>query len=198
MLGIPCAGRAVRDLDLKSEGSVLEASRSGRGLRAILHAVRGRLDAGQPLPVFVSSHLHQDLYKHGLYGRLLGGLSDIVCVSSYAALPEMLTSRFGATSAVNITLRPEHSPTSRAELAHGIGVARRDSGREGWVLPEQMDGVIAALPADLHGRLVIIAAGFAGKRIGEEARRRGGVALDLGSIADYWMGVRTRGYLDLV
>jgi hypothetical protein len=45
---------------------------------------------------------------------------------------------------------------------------------------------------------VIVAAGYLGKWIAYQAALRGGVALDLGSIPDYWMGKRTRGYLDLV
>jgi hypothetical protein len=45
--------------------------------------------------------------------------------------------------------------------------------------------------------MVLIGAGYAGKVIVDEARRRGGVALDLGSIFDGWLGHHTRSYQDL-
>jgi hypothetical protein len=47
------------------------------------------------------------------------------------------------------------------------------------------------------GRLVLVGAGYPGKWLVSEARRRGGIALDLGSIFDYWLGLNTRSYLDL-
>jgi len=44
---------------------------------------------------------------------------------------------------------------------------------------------------------VLIGAGYPGKILVDVARARGGVALDLGSIFDYWLGLRTRSYLDI-
>ena len=46
-------------------------------------------------------------------------------------------------------------------------------------------------------RLVLVGAGYAGKIIVREAAKRGGVALDLGSMFDHWMGAHTRSYQDL-
>jgi hypothetical protein len=62
------------------------------------------------------------------------------------------------------------------------------------ILPEVLDDIIARLDGDLSGRLVIVGAGYAGKCIVDAARQRGGVALDLGSVLDYWLGVATRSY----
>jgi len=42
-----------------------------------------------------------------------------------------------------------------------------------------------------------VGAGYAGKIIIDEARQRGGIALDLGSIFDHWLGLHTRSYQDL-
>jgi tetratricopeptide (TPR) repeat protein len=189
ILGIPCAGRAVRDLDLKAD-VVMQAGRSGRGLRAVMDALVERLNQPAPYPVFVSSHLHQDLYKHALYASLFHGLEGVIVVSSHSALPQLICDRFGARSASGITIR----------AAHNLTVQLRNAGSAsdtGYVLPEQLEDAAAALPEDMRGRLVIVAAGYAGKCIVSAAKQRGAVALDLGSIADYWMGARTRSYLDL-
>ena len=48
--------------------------------------------------------------------------------------------------------------------------------------------------ADLAGRMVIVGAGYAGKVVIHEAKKRGAMALDLGSALDYWMGAATRSY----
>jgi hypothetical protein len=46
----------------------------------------------------------------------------------------------------------------------------------------------------IPGELVLVAGGFLGKLICERVRERGGIALDIGSAADYWMGFQTRSY----
>jgi len=47
------------------------------------------------------------------------------------------------------------------------------------------------------GRMVLVGAGYLGKWIVHQAKAAGGIALDIGSIADYWMGLKTRSYQDL-
>jgi hypothetical protein len=173
-------------MDLKSD-HVLDTGRTGRGHRAVLHSLRERLAGGALAPMFVSANLHQDLYRFGLYPALLQGARDVVCVSSHANLPERLVAEFGVVSATNITLRSAHSVRRMV-----------DQHENAFVLPDQRQNVVDAMDRDLKGRLVIVGGGYAGKWICHQAAQRGAVALDLGSIADYWMGARTRGYLELV
>jgi hypothetical protein len=47
------------------------------------------------------------------------------------------------------------------------------------------------------GCLVLVGAGYLGKWLVDVARAQGGVALDVGSVFDYWLGLTTRSYLDL-
>ena len=183
-LGIPGAGRVLRDLDLTDE-NVLNKGRSGRGIRAVMHAVDTRLASGEGLPTFVSFSIHQDLLRHDLYPALLAGVQDIVAVSSHPGLPEVLR-QFGVASATNITIRSAHSLRDTVEQVS-----------DAFVLPDRCDDIVAMLPQDLRGRLVIVAAGYLGKWIAHQAKLRGAVALDLGSVPDYWMGKRTRGYADV-
>ena len=63
--------------------------------------------------------------------------------------------------------------------------------------PRSIDRVLDELGDTPRGRLVLVGAGYAGKIIIDEARNRGGIALDLGSIFDRWMGANTRSYQDL-
>jgi tetratricopeptide (TPR) repeat protein len=185
-LGVPGAARILRDMDLTSD-RVLESGRTARGHRAVLNAVRERLQSNGPVPLFVSANLHQDLYRFDLYKKLLQGTRDVVCVTAHTNLPERLVSDFGVVSATNLTLR------SAKSVSHLV-----DQNSNAFVLPGQSDDVLSAMDRDLKGRLVIVCGGYVGKWICHQAAQRGAVALDLGSIADYWMGARTRGYLELV
>jgi hypothetical protein len=63
--------------------------------------------------------------------------------------------------------------------------------------PRSLDRALDELGDWPNGRLVLAGAGYAGKVITGEAKRRGGIALDLGSIFDHWLGLHTRSYQDL-
>jgi len=182
MLGVPALERLLRDLRLERR-DYLAATRGGRGLRTVMEALEaGTLGGAQAM--LASAHLQHDLEKWDLYRGLFAGLDGIVAVSCHPALPEIFHQRFGVALAQHIEVPPRHAslPTFGREMGPKI-------------LPEVLDDTLAALPADLAGRLVIVGAGYAGKVIVEEARRRGAVALDLGSILDYWAGTATRSYL---
>lgn len=188
-IGLPTLQRFIRELRLTKDDS-LENRLTGRGLRAILHAAE-RYDAfrsrGLPAPVFTSSHLHQDLERWGLYGELFEGVREIVLLSCHPGLAEWVEGRFGVSIAASILVPPDH--VSGAVLRERIGDRRR--------LPEMMDEVLERMGDLPRNRLVLIGAGYPGKWLVNVARARGGVALDLGSIFDYWLGLTTRSYLDL-
>jgi len=182
-LGIPTLEWVLRDV--KMERREFLGTRGGRGVRTALHA----LDKGGVLAdaraMIVSAHVPFDLDEWDLYPDLFEGLNDVVAVSCHAGLPDAFHKRFNATIAQNIVVPPRH-----ASLA-SFGMSEMGP----KILPEVLDEVIAQLPADLRGRMVIVGAGYAGKAIIHEAKRRGAVALDLGSVLDYWIGASTRSYL---
>ena len=84
-------------------------------------------------------------------------------MSCHAGLPDAFRKRFNATIAQNIVVPPRH-----ASLA-SFGMTEMGP----KILPEVMDETIAQLPADLSGRMVIVGAGYAGKVIVQEAKKRG-------------------------
>ncbi|HEY1707273.1 MAG TPA: tetratricopeptide repeat protein [Rhizomicrobium sp.] len=189
-IGIPGAARFLRDTPLERDDALL-ATRSGRGLRAVLSAVEsGYLsDASTPpARTYASAHLHQDIAFWKLYGELFDHVGDVVCVTCHPDLPDALRSRFGVKTAANFVIAPR-SATARL---------MRKRTADPRTLPEMVRDVLASIGDAPRGRLVIVGAGYLGKWICDEARARGGVALDLGSIVDYWVGLKTRSYLDLV
>jgi hypothetical protein len=189
VIGLPNFGRILRDVHL-AENDDLSHSRTGRGLRTVLAAFEKWGDmrpAALPPPLFTSANLHQDLQRWNLYGELFDGAGDVVLVSCHPDLPEALKAAFGAGVAANIVVPARHLTIpllkKRAETAH--------------ILPEIIDDVVNEVRARAPGRMVVIGAGYLGKWIAHQAKLAGGVALDVGSAADYWMGLKTRSYQDL-
>jgi hypothetical protein len=53
--------------------------------------------------------------------------------------------------------------------------------------------VCEELTVNYRGELFLVAAGFLGKFYCDLIKSRGGIAIDVGSIVDYWLGHDTRG-----
>lgn len=185
-VGLPTLSRILRDLKLDS-GEDLSDSRTGRGLLAVQSAfARPERFYAFRSGTIASGHLHQDLERWKLYGQLILPGEEVVAVSCHARLGEVLRCRFGARLVHHVQVPPRHY----SRTAFG-------DDQEGAAFSERIDETIAALGDWPKGRLVLVGAGYAGKIVVGEAKRRGGIVLDLGSIFDYWIGARTRSYQDI-
>jgi len=187
-IGVPGLSRFVRELRLQREDA-LETTLTGRGLRAVLHCAENwdqLRSAGLPPPVFASCHLHQDLELWNCYDALFLDVSEAILVSCHPTLDEFMRDRFGLKIPGHVVLPPDR--------VTGPFVSARVEER---ALPAILDHAIGQLGDLPRNRLVLVGAGLLGKLIVAEARARGGIALDLGSIFDHWLGLRTRSYLDL-
>lgn len=187
-IGIPGIARFVRELHLQREDA-LETSLTGRGLRAILHCAETWeqfRSSGATQPVFTSCHIHQHLELWNCYDELFDSVNEVVLVSCHESLDDRVRDRFGLKIAGHILLPPDR--------VTGPLISSKMHSR---TLPSILDSVLDELGDLPEGRLVLVGAGLLGKLIVGEARVRGGVALDLGSIFDHWLGLRTRSYLDL-
>ncbi|HUJ46060.1 MAG TPA: hypothetical protein VLV55_02925 [Rhizomicrobium sp.] len=186
-LGIPTLSRILRDVRL-DKPQAFSDTRAGRGLLAVMEALKtpDRFNAAVN-GVLTSAHLHQDLERWGLYPQLLSSGDEAVVVSCHPRLPEKLLERFGVRTVHHIVIPPRH---------HSRGAFAVEASQTG-TLADSVDAVIDGLGDWPKGRLVLVGAGYAGKIVIAEAKRRGGIALDLGSIFDHWMGARTRSYQDL-
>ena len=188
-IGIPTMARFLRELHLQ-QNDTLEMSLTGRGLRSILYCAE-RLESlrsrGLPPPAFTSCHLHQDLARWDCYGELLDGAGEIVLVSCHPGLADWVRAKFRVNIAGNIILPPDR--VSGPLLRRRVADARS--------LPEVIGEVVEMMGELPRHRLVLVGAGYPGKWLVDVARKRGGVALDLGSLFDYWLGLPTRSYLDM-
>jgi hypothetical protein len=187
-IGIPTVSRFVRELR-PERNDTLETTLTGRGLRAVLHCAEHweyLRSPGISAPVFTSCHLHQDLELWNCYGELFDGMKDVVIVSCHEQLGDWMQKQFGLLVSGNILLPPDRVTGPFVARDHG-----------GPMLPALLDDAIARLGDLPRSRLVLVGAGLLGKLLVSEARARGGIALDVGSIFDHWLGFRTRSSLDL-
>jgi hypothetical protein len=188
-VGIPTVSRILRDVKL-SEDDDLERGRTGRGLRSVLYTFEN-IERLRPrhsdLRRFASCHLHQDLARWDLYPDLIERAREVVLISCHPGLADIVKQRFGARIAGNIIVPPRHASIPLL----------RDPPSTSRSLPDVIGEIAESLGELPRNRLVLVGAGYLGKWLVDLAKVRGGVALDLGSIFDHWVGINTRSYLDL-
>jgi hypothetical protein len=67
-----------------------------------------------------------------------------------------------------------------------------DEAINGKHYPDQFNTINCSISRPLNGKLFLVAAGILGKFYCHTIKRNGGIALDIGSIADGWMNCDTR------
>ena len=186
-IGFPAREWFLRDVRLDS-GAALAATKSGRGLLVVAETLERELQCGALAgKILTSAHLPQDLQRWNLYPELFDGVRQVVLVSCHPALPDFLRNKFELETVKHVLIAPGDS---MREMEH-----RALTNNE--VPPRSLERALDDLGDSPNAQLVLAGAGYAGKIIIAEARRRGGIALDLGSIFDHWLGRHTRSYQDL-
>ena len=133
------------------------------------------------------ANINRDMLLTGELETLIRDRPFIGLVSCYDELPARLMRSFGVGSSQLIKTYGEHvARLSMDEAGHDPGPGRR-------FLESHLEicGKFAAVRA---GELYLVAAGIFGKIYCDLIKRQGGVALDIGSVADIWMGVGTRSF----
>ncbi|MBV8977698.1 MAG: hypothetical protein JOZ13_10005 [Alphaproteobacteria bacterium] len=173
-IGVPPASRLLRNTD--------ESQPASRGVRAVLELFAQPARTFASNAVLTSCHIHTDLDRWNLYSRVFeaaGGVSTVSCHDLAPALSE----KFG------VRVRHWYRMPPQRKFQTMYGAEKEDD--------SSYLSVFRSIMADIepvHGELILVAAGFLGKFICASARERGAIALDIGSIADYWMGHKTRFY----
>ena len=129
----------------------------------------------------------RDLERWQLYPALLDGTREIALVSCHPDLADFVEQKFRVKVATSLVLPPDRVS------APALGGRLYDS----RLLPDILDEIVDRMKDLPRGCLVLVGAGYLGKWLVDVARAQGGVALDVGSVFDYWLGLTTRSYLDL-
>lgn len=143
--------------------------------RAIIRALGSswveRIAGGE---VIVTDHgCHWYLEMAGSFRRLLEGLPFVGVLSGRDVTP-VLRSQFGVADAQWYAMPPQATHGGLAERPH---------------YPDRFNEVVRSLHVPFDGAVFLIAAGQVGKVYCGEVKRRGGIAIDIGAVADAWMGL---------
>jgi len=163
---------------------------SSRGIPSVRNILRW-LDS-MPMQAnqrYCSQDMHIELQRSGFFHRLFAKPCQWGLISCHPSLPALIEARTGARVDF-IHLVPEEKAS--AGILGSNGVRRRH-------FPVVYNEIVSNLRSESQqGRVWLVAAGILGKRYCAEIRARGGIALDVGSIVDAWLGKATRPTFELV
>ena len=132
--------------------------------------------------ILTSWNIPADLDQWDLYERIFAPASAISVVSCHD-LSGYLKDNF------DVTVRTWFE-VPEAKAFSGL-FGRDDTADRAQFYPDIFDNIMRDI-APLPGELFLVGAGLLGKLICQKVRETGGVALDIGSLADYWVGFGTR------
>jgi hypothetical protein len=131
---------------------------------------------------FASASIAKDLHLKGSYRRILSAARRATMVTCLVDLPSVVKNYFGLDAVDLIAIPGEEG--SRRALGDNVQFG------------DHYPGVYNKLRVDLrrpwNGEVVLVAAGILGKLYTQIIRESGGVAIDIGSLADMWLGKKTR------
>ena len=135
--------------------------------------------------LIASMHYPNDFESWGLWDEILATCDEVSYISCHK-LGSFLLEHFGVATRSAIQIPGEKQFTG----LFGRSASTVDDGN---MLLSRHDEVVASLQPR-KGEVYLVAAGFLGKIYCDVIRRRGGIGIDIGSLADYWMGFATRRY----
>ncbi|MEH3147236.1 MAG: tetratricopeptide repeat protein [Methylobacterium frigidaeris] len=126
--------------------------------------------------------IHLELHSTKLLYEIMASQGRIGLISCHPELPRMLTDRFNYEE-----IDYHHAP---GEKGHSHLLSAEAIAGSHW--PDRYEQIMEALARPLEGRLYLVAAGVLGKFYCDRIKKSGGVAVDIGSIVDGWVGALTR------
>ena len=179
----------VRDIDVIGlpEQSWLDHESSLRNVATTcncIRAVTAVADYAQK-SCATNTSIHIDLEYRSLISSLIKEANRVVFVTSHSALASRV--RSSLKLADDVELDTILIPPAASDLSHtGYSIASSH-------FHSDYKRVVASIQECIRpGVLVLVSAGFLGKGYCIQAKDAGGVALDIGSVSDLWMGFETR------
>ncbi|MBG9386529.1 hypothetical protein [Caenimonas aquaedulcis] len=177
IIGVVPPWRYVRDTPTK--GELIPQH------RGIFNSLAYLAGSAERIPVATSAHFHHDLHIWNLWGEIFGAVRSVSWISCHD-MSEYLRKARGVATRQRILIPPE-------QRWAGLFKTRAPGDSRPETLLDLHDDICAAI-SPLEGEVYLVAAGFLGKLYCDLVCRRGGIAIDIGSLADYWMGFATRDY----
>ncbi|WP_156823515.1 GT-D fold domain-containing protein [Woodsholea maritima] len=181
ILGIPSCYRLARDT---TEGQ--QSYKDNDATYPLLHIAKGVLSLQISAVAFTEERIHQLIFNTDTIRLYVKHSQKVLFVTSIK--PEELNGLFNHCSdkITHITI-PTHTKMIGLESYESTDIS----------LPFVYEDIIHQINnVVLPGTLVIIGAGVLGKIFCHKVLLKGGIAIDVGSMVDYWLGYRTRSIKD--
>mgnify|MGYP003656454462 CR=1 FL=1 len=120
---------------------------------------------------------HRNLQEEDLYEKILKNKTKIYCISG-RQVKGAIENRFNIECEL-IKVPPQSSDSHNSYNNH----------------PDLYKNIVEQIRVNRQGDLWFVGAGFYGKAYCNEIKKRGGIAIDVGSVFDAWLGIRSRGYI---
>jgi hypothetical protein len=134
-----------------------------------------------PPPCFTDAWIAALLHSESpFYRALLNGLDSITVISPHPGLAAHLAFRHDIADSI------EHLVPGETRLPPAA------RGATGPHFPDAYEALLAGLRVPRRGAMVLVAAGLLGKIYCARIKALGGIAIDIGSLADAWQGHDTR------
>ncbi|WP_284948316.1 GT-D fold domain-containing protein [Acidisoma cladoniae] len=131
---------------------------------------------------FTKATIAKDLHLHGYFEVILRAIKRVTIISCLPDLPNLMRGYFGIKDVTFLQIPGEQG--SREALGGQVDFSTH--------YPEIYRQVQNALDKPWRGEVVLIAGGILGKLYASNIKQHGGIALDIGSLADRWLGKKTR------
>lgn len=179
LIGIPDKRRVVHEYNFSSVRGIPSI---GNIFRALV--VKDEMPADFiEVPLYCTNDIHLDFHINGHFEELLRGNYKVGVISGHVDLAERLVSSWKTKVTYQIII-PEEKSFSQVQGVSGIERAH---------YPAYFYRTLREIRhSAFSAQLWLVAAGFLGKFYCEQLRQAGVVALDIGSVADGWMGKVTR------
>lgn len=188
LLGIPGPWRCCLTFSNIQNGNA-SLNLEARGLKAILNLLDRDPEDGNtelaPAPVYTltSCHVHSHFEDLGLWTMIMNEIESCSVISCHPSIVQAMKTKFGLSVSkfypipAEFKYSPLFEPESKMEKPH---------------FPDRFEATCSDISVDYPGEVFLVAAGFLGKFYCRKIKEKGGIALDVGSAADYWMNYKTR------
>jgi hypothetical protein len=172
---------AIPDVDWLRKAYRISSLSGVTSLVNVLRMILSRDNTAKRLQL-CSATAHFELYEHGYIERLVRAAKRVSVITCLPDLPSAMRTRFDLDEVTLLQIPGE------------VGSAKTlgDTVDFGVHYPTAYHQMMSKLAHPNDGRVFLIAGGFLGKLYTAEIKRRGGLALDVGSLVDSWMGKKTR------
>jgi len=167
---------------LMASMAITKQSRAHRGMLNVAYHCSSLDFRGQ---LIASAHFPNDLYNWNLWCEILSEVTSISYISCHD-MSLFFRENFGIGTRESILIPQENDFAGLFQ-----------PGEASIVRSETLLGRHEAISDSINprrGEVYFVAAGFLGKIYCNIIKNRGGIGIDIGSLADYWMGFSTRRY----